>query len=292
MTDKKLTPEQDVALRRLLADARQDEPMPEDVALRLDDVLAGLVAERAEEADDAGGSERPTVVPLRRRRWPKVLVAAASVCAIGIGATQVIGGGAGDDAATDSGGQALVESDDQPQQGDGLLGGNDPEEAPEVPEPGPASAPAFEDGNEALDDSLSYYNLDRVSVSSLSAVARQLERSDRGPLQVLAPDHLPSKLRRLLGDLDKQWGKAGQGNRGTAEELSPDRAYDARIAPVACGPVYTVVGGRATYATYHGKLALVIFHPEVHGAQLVELYVCSGRTPRRSVERVTLWAGE
>lgn len=283
MTDEELTPEQDDGVRRLLADARHDEPMPHDVAARLDDVLAGLVADRAGDED---APEPSHVVPLRRRRWPKVLVAAASVCAIGLGATQVIGSG-GDDAGTDAAdGQALVENDDAARPGDSLNGGTEPEAAPEVRNPGPGSAPGWDGGNDFLDGGLEYYNLDGVTLTSLSAVARQLERSDRGPLQVLAPDHLPSKLRRLVRDLDAKGAQKG------ARELANDRAYDAKIAPLTCGPVYRVVGGRATYATYHGKLALVIFHQEANGAQLVELYVCSGRTPRRSVERVTLWDGE
>ena len=43
----------DDALRRLLADARHTEPIPVDVASRLDDVLAGLAAP----TPDAGSEE-------------------------------------------------------------------------------------------------------------------------------------------------------------------------------------------------------------------------------------------
>ena len=57
---RELTPAQDEAVRRLLADARHDEPVPPEVAARLDDALAGLRAERAAATAD--------VVPLRRRR--------------------------------------------------------------------------------------------------------------------------------------------------------------------------------------------------------------------------------
>jgi hypothetical protein len=61
-------------VRRLLAEARHTEPMPDDVATRLDDVLAGL-------APDA------VVVPIeahRRRRVAGLLVAAAAIVVGGI----------------------------------------------------------------------------------------------------------------------------------------------------------------------------------------------------------------
>lgn len=81
----------------MLADARHDEPVPPEVAARLDEALAGL---RAEEPSDTN------VVPLRRRagRLPRYLLAAAAVVAIGYGSTQVIGNTLG--GATDDGGSA------------------------------------------------------------------------------------------------------------------------------------------------------------------------------------------
>lgn len=60
-------------IRRLLAEARTDEPVPDDVAARLDATLAGLREERL-----------APVVPLRHRLG-RVLVAAAAVVAIGAG---------------------------------------------------------------------------------------------------------------------------------------------------------------------------------------------------------------
>lgn len=65
---------QDEAVRRRLAEARHTDPVPAEVAARLEMTLAGLVAERG------AGAE---VVPLRRRRWPAVLAAAAAVTALG-----------------------------------------------------------------------------------------------------------------------------------------------------------------------------------------------------------------
>src|SRR4051794_23510778 len=84
-----LTSEEDLAVRRLLADAGGPVPTPPDVVARLDATLSRLVAER-----DAEGSEQATVTPLavRRRRWPKVLLAAAAVVVGGYGIGAVVTG--------------------------------------------------------------------------------------------------------------------------------------------------------------------------------------------------------
>ena len=90
MTDDELDPSNDPGndlsndpaqerVRRLLAEARHDAPVPDDVAARLDATLAGLVADR----------RRDNVVHLdaarrRRRRWTTGLVAAAAVVALGV----------------------------------------------------------------------------------------------------------------------------------------------------------------------------------------------------------------
>ena len=89
--------------------------MPPEVSARLDATLADLVAARSADAgadDDVRGAApgTATVVALeerRRRRWPRVLVAAASVSvlAYGVGVAleglQVSGGGAESTAARD-----------------------------------------------------------------------------------------------------------------------------------------------------------------------------------------------
>jgi len=81
-----LPPEQD-AVRRLLAEARHDEPVPPAVAARLDAVLAELTAERRETRTTA-----PVVdLAARRRRGAGVgLLAAAAVVVAGVGIGQVI----------------------------------------------------------------------------------------------------------------------------------------------------------------------------------------------------------
>jgi hypothetical protein len=114
-------------VRRLLAAAGSPPPdVPEDVAARLDDVLAGLVAERGESgSEDTRPAEHETwehepagVTPLdgRRRRWPQVLVAAAAASVIALGVGNLVLGSepAADYAATAEAGSAQDEGPEPP----------------------------------------------------------------------------------------------------------------------------------------------------------------------------------
>ncbi|MFA6299543.1 MAG: hypothetical protein WC642_10280 [Nocardioides sp.] len=107
MSDDSELSEQQERVRRLLAQARVDEPMPDDVVARLDRVLARL-------ADEEG--ERPaTVVELatrRRRKAATLLVAAAAVVAVGIGAGNLVPGSV--DSASDDSAGAAAEVEDAP----------------------------------------------------------------------------------------------------------------------------------------------------------------------------------
>jgi hypothetical protein len=82
-----LTPDQTEAVRRALADARATEPLPADVAARLDHALDGLYAERSTAA--------PAVASLdarrRRRNAARMLVAAAAVVVGGFGVDAMVG---------------------------------------------------------------------------------------------------------------------------------------------------------------------------------------------------------
>lgn len=85
MTDDDLTPDQQ-EVRRLLADARHDEPMPEPVVARLDRVLTGLAEEPVREGPVKD-------LATRRRRATSLLAAAAAAIAIGVGVSQVVDNG-------------------------------------------------------------------------------------------------------------------------------------------------------------------------------------------------------
>lgn len=95
----------DDQVRRLLEASRAEQQVPAHVSARLDDVLAGLVAERAE-AD---------VVPLRRRRRraASLVLAAAAVVVAGVAVSQFQPVTSGDDAgqsaeSSDGGGEDRV----------------------------------------------------------------------------------------------------------------------------------------------------------------------------------------
>lgn len=104
MTDqeRELPPEQEAAVRRLLADARATDPPPADVVDRLDRVLAGL----GDEGVPGSSTGHTLAPPWRRRRATALLVAAAAVVALGVGLGQLDGGsdtdGSGADAAVNA----------------------------------------------------------------------------------------------------------------------------------------------------------------------------------------------
>jgi hypothetical protein len=102
-----LTPEQESAVRQLLAEARHDVPIPTDVADRLDTVLAGLTR------DEPGSPGVAPVIDLaarrRRRNAAAVLAGAAAVIVAGFAIGQVIDVGSND--ANDSAGGSDVSAD-------------------------------------------------------------------------------------------------------------------------------------------------------------------------------------
>jgi hypothetical protein len=102
-----LTPEQESAVRQLLAEARHDVPIPTDVADRLDTVLAGLTR------DEPGSPGVAPVIDLaarrRRRNAVAVLAGAAAVIVAGFAIGQVIDVGSND--ANDSAGGSDVSAD-------------------------------------------------------------------------------------------------------------------------------------------------------------------------------------
>lgn len=108
-----MTPEEQEAVRRALASTPPEGPMPPELVARLEATIADLAAVRA--AEQAGPGTAAPVSDLearRRRRWPRVLVAAASVVLVGYGvgvvledvgptAETAMSGSAADDAGAD-----------------------------------------------------------------------------------------------------------------------------------------------------------------------------------------------
>ncbi len=145
--DRELGPEQDERIRRLLAEARVDEPMPGDVALRLDRVIAQL-------GGGGAGAHDAEVVELaarRRRRVTTLLAAAVAVVAVGVGA-QVLGS----DDLEPSAGDASSATAPEPTADELLESGaaGAAEQSAPAPEPpamaqGPAAASALRDVGDA-----------------------------------------------------------------------------------------------------------------------------------------------
>ncbi len=128
--DDELTPHETERVRRLLADARHTEPIPADVAARIDRALADLGSEPATAAP---------VVPLaaRRRNAGRLLLAAAAVVVGGVALGQVVGSD-NENAAMDSptaseGEPAAPDRDGELSDGRGVFGSDGAEDAEPLP---------------------------------------------------------------------------------------------------------------------------------------------------------------
>lgn len=77
-----LTPAQEEAVRRRLAEARHTDPVPPDIAARLDNVLTELARERPTPQQSI--APVVTLAARRRRRAAMLLVAAAATVAVGL----------------------------------------------------------------------------------------------------------------------------------------------------------------------------------------------------------------
>lgn len=111
--DESISAEEEAAVSRILADAAGPLRVPDDVAVRLDDVLSDLVAERA---DGNPQDAAPAADELaRRRRWPRLLLAAAAVVVVGYGVASVTGdsslSGTADQATSSDSGAAVTRAE-------------------------------------------------------------------------------------------------------------------------------------------------------------------------------------
>lgn len=124
-------------VRRLLADARHDEPMPDAVVARLERVLTGL-------AEEPGRSAPVAQLATRRRRATGLLLAAAAVVAIGVGVSQVVDGGTGSSDSLTTADRA--ESDQDTSVAGGEAEAEPQEDAAEAPEPANGSSASKDQG--------------------------------------------------------------------------------------------------------------------------------------------------
>lgn len=218
MTEPDLTAAQQEAVRRMLASARHDEPMPDDVARRLDQVLAGLSAEHSGGASEPSGdapveaatADRPQasaagadVVAIgsagsargpegrsRSRRWPAYLLSAAAVVAIGFGVTQMIP--AEDHGDSDSAGSAAdsAQVNNAPSEGPQLDATRAPEAKEEAP-PASTDDPQYAGRSLPLPD-IAGLEPRRGPIGEDLAATKRSDISSYRLVQRCLPDAVPS----------------------------------------------------------------------------------------------------
>lgn len=254
-TDPEIDPELDAeidaeinAVRALLGEARVTNPVPADVAARLDDVLAGLAAEgtaaergaarrgATETAPPADGTPA-TVVPLRRRWAPRALVAAAAVvvlggAAYGVGRVVHLEG----TSSTSSAGSASSEAT------------------------GRTAPPSASSASGARPTAPSTLAAGALPALRSAHFASDAARSLRGSL-------LPLTTGRTSADARTQGQKAAP-----SPSLGPEAP-----APTACpGPAQA--GTASGVVRLDGHLAALVVHPPRGGTRLVQAWSCDGRT--------------
>lgn len=242
-------------VRRLLDEARHTEPMPADVAARLDRVLADLRSETGPDTDsgtgssgsdtgsDTGRSSGGRVADLeaarRRRRARTLLVAAAAVVVVGVGIDRLgltVSGGAGESSDSAASGGEAADRGTSDSTAD-------------------AHAPSRAQSDEVQS---------RAGVVPL--------KSDRFDVEVARVRRhlLTGRALRLLEEAPKHRKPSGKGVR------------DPAAAAVGCGtaglPRGQVVGVR-----YDGAAGHLVFLPAQGDSQVVNLYLCGVRHPARSV---------
>lgn len=260
MTDE-LSPEQEAAVRRLLAQARHDGPVPDDVAARLDEALARLVAD--EGADDLEVFDDATVPPVadlagvrqRRRTAGRLLLAAAAVVVGGVAVGQVVG-----DSSMDAGSGADVAESaaDAPRDGGGDDAGGDasgeqhgggvtsePESAPEADAlPAPTGAQMLLD-------------------------------------QVDAPVSLTSD--GFAADVRRQLGRTAARSQVADSDVDGVRAYLAKDRDFVC-PQGPYGAGATLPAYYDGEEAVLVLRRPRAGVQRVDLLTCGTAVELNSVD--------
>lgn len=259
MTDDRLDPEREADVRRLLAEARYDEPVPDDVAARLDRVLAELVDEGPPEKV----ADQHRVIDLaaqrRRRRVRQLLVAAVAVGVIGVGLGQVglpstfqadmDGSSAGGSAADSGGDSAEAEAD------------------------GPAAAAG---APSALEEASP---LERDAPLALTAEPLVVDDED------FATEARLQSLRRVMGDGQSSQYAASPppSDSSSAERNDLDNTAEGFTKPTwfTCKPG-PFGAGRLVAVQYDGQPAVLAVRPSTGDSAVVELLRCGSGAVLRS----------
>jgi len=239
--EREPTPGQEAAISRLLADARATEPLPAEVAARLDRVLVGLGEERAGAQEATPG--QVLALASRRRRASVLLVAAAAVVAVGVGLGQVVGGL---DTTNDDSGAASESS----AQGDAERGQDQDKNTDSLDAGGAVSEKAERDGStfgESLSPASIPATVGRVRKASFTADANQLRRA-------IADDAVDGQFVDLAADQLPR----GYVLRGRAFDCAPASWGEGVLVPVF----------------FDGTPAVLAYRPAAGDSQVVDLVQC------------------
>lgn len=242
--DPEVTPEQEARLRRLLAGARHAEPVPDDVAARLDRVLAQL---SAEERDPE--AHRPVVdlAARRRRRVRSLLVAAAAVVVVGVGVGQVVPTGSGGDASE----SASTAGSAGPEEADDLAGAEGTEE----------SAGASSDLTRST-DSFGPSESDAAPFATLEPAPTYAKGSPRPPVRLTEEAFAKQALRF----------RTRPGVRSRPTSVVPGEALS-RSETFVCDTA-DWGSGRLLAALYDGVPAVLAYRPVTGETQTADLLRC------------------
>jgi hypothetical protein len=261
--DANLTPEQEADLRRLLAEARHDDPMPENVAARLDRVLAQLAAGDSE-LDPARVVE---LASRRRRKASTLLVAAAAIIAIGVGIGHVMP--IGDSTGSDSTSSAAADTAREKSSAEALLSdqagyGVLPQSAPDP-------------GSRLTAVSSMHFTADvrrvsrRVVVHEVNNSSLDSVRGDAEGLNGAAPTSGDAP------ELDRGGSAQSYNSAAGANGARAPRASDYDCAPAVWGP------GRLMPVMYDGEPAVLAFRRPTGDSRVVDLLECGTGDILRSV---------
>ncbi|MET3961949.1 hypothetical protein ABIE44_001883 [Marmoricola sp. OAE513] len=247
------------ALRGLLADARADEPLPPDVAARLDATLAGLVAARVAEEVEAVN----TVVPLRRKPLaPRLLGAAAAIVlvgGIGVGLSQISTNGG------DADSKSATASD----------AGASREEAPGAASDGVPETAAGSGGNPAAPQELNQF-------TSTPARFTAAGFDEQAAAYARTTTRLYDLSHGYADPPPTSAGKDGAKNDARATQKQRQDGITSLLADVAanasCAGPEVDDESVVVRILFDKSPATLVLRPQTKGGQVVEAWSCDGAT--------------
>ncbi|MCZ4499451.1 MAG: hypothetical protein JWQ74_2004 [Marmoricola sp.] len=265
------------AVRGLLAGARSTEPVPADVAARLEATLADLTSDRSSGPDGSGSVGTTTdVLPFRRRSRlaTRLLVAAAAVVVVGaggIGLAQVLGdNGAGSASTTAAADRPAATAQGQAPAAQTPAGQTPAAQTPADQTPGAPEAglPQLTTADFAA-DAKRYTTQERLRRS-----ANELKSLTAGPDQDSADVPRPAAP-DVNGPATGY--AADQGTSGSAAGKTGSESTLGSLTGASCaGPVGT--DAEVTPIVLDGAPAALAVHPVKDGLQLIEAWSCDGRS--------------